>query len=426
MRTFGDMLRITTACLVAAVALAWSAAPAMAGDKVYLKDGRVLEGEIVREVDGMVWLMVKTGEMKTELVFSPSQIDRVERDTAAPAKAATPAVTAKADPVRKPRGQGAPRVAILTLGETPGKEMVGLYITAQSLRDAIPILEKDGVTAVVFKINSGGGLALEMPKISDVIHYEYKPKFRTVAWIESAISAAAMLSHCVEEIYFMPRGNYGACTMWSGALVLSTGRPLEEVLYEMEKISARGGYDPKIMRSMQVDDALSCTIDENGDVTWFQDESGQHLVNPKGQILTFNAVQAEKFKFSKGTAATHEELAKLMGYQEVEWVGEPKAGYAWPICQADEYLRSFRNRTNIDETNLNNYFTSYQTAVAAAQSMQDRQDRAKFVARARSFLDRIEAMVRNNPNMAIMIGLGPDDFKKWLEDQRQLLRDLMR
>ena len=46
--------------------------------------------------------------------------------------------------------------------------------------------------------------------MSDVIHEQYKKKFRTVAWIDSAISAAAMTAHCLEEIYFTPQGNYGA------------------------------------------------------------------------------------------------------------------------------------------------------------------------------------------------------------------------
>jgi hypothetical protein len=426
MSRFATPVRAALLALTAALALALAPEGALAADKVYLKDGRVFEGTITREDNGYIWMKVGGG---VETFFRPGDIDRVERDAkpAEPAGAAAAAPAAKADPRARARGAGVPRIAILSLGEPPGQEMVGLYITAQSLRDAIPILEKEGVTDVVFKINSGGGLALEMPKVSDVIHYEYKPKFRTVAWIESAISAAAMLSHCIEEIYFMPRGNYGACTAWSGALVAVKERPLEEILFDMEKISARGGYDPKIMRSMQVDDPLSCTIDEKtGDVTWFQDESGQYIVNPKGQILTFNAEQALKYKFSKGTAETHEELARLMGYTEVEFVGKPKPGYSWPISDADEFLRSFRQRTYTDEKNLVLYFNSYQSAVQTAQSMQDRRDRAKFVGRARQFLDKIEAMVRNNENMAIMIGIGPEDFKKWVEEQRELLRRLLR
>jgi hypothetical protein len=396
--------------------------PAFAGDKVVLKDGRVFEGAITREDSGYVWIKVNNGGM--EMFFAPGDIDRIERD--GPVKADATTTPAAKEPVTpKPRAAGVPRVAILTLGEVD-KEMVGLYITAQSLHDAIPLLEQEGVSVVVFKIYSGGGLALEMPKVSDVIEYEYKPKFRTVGWIESAISAAAMSMHCLDEIYFMPQGNYGACTMWSGALVAAKGRTLEDVLYLMEKISARGNHPPSIMRSMQVDDPLSVTFDAYGQPTWLQDETGQFIVNPKGQILTFNAATAEKFKFSRGTAKTHEELAKLMGFQEVEWVGEARPGTPWPVCKADDFLRQFRDRTYTDEKNLRNYFQGYQSAVGTARSLQDRTERGKFVARARGFLDKIEAMVRNNENMAIMIGVGPEDFKKWIEEQRQLLRDLMK
>src|SRR5690606_34230378 len=141
-----------------------------------------------------------------------------------------------------------PRIAVISLGEGGDKDMVGLFMTAEALKRAIPLLEKDNVTDVVFRIQSGGGALLEIQKLSDVIHNEFKPRFRVVAWIKSAISAAAMTAHCIEDIYFTSDGNYGACTGWYGQLTAVKGRDLEEVLYMMEKISARGKHDPKIMR----------------------------------------------------------------------------------------------------------------------------------------------------------------------------------
>lgn len=410
--------------LLAAVLILGLVAPAMAGDKVTLKDGRTFEGTITREENGYVWMKVSSGGM--EMFFAPGDITSVEHDAATP-RTPDPAAAAPAakDAPPKARKSGVPRIAILTLGEVD-KEMVGVYITADSLKSIIPALEEEGVTDVVFKIYSGGGYAIEPEKISDVIENEYKPRFRTVAWIESAISAAAMSMHCIEEIYFMPQGNYGACTMWSGALVAAKGRTLEEVLYLMERISQRGHYNPFIMHSMQVSDPLSVTFDQDGKPNWSQDESGQYIVNPAGQILTFNAATAEKYKFSRGTARTHEELAKLMGYQEVEFVGEKVPGIPWPVCKADQELRKFRDRTRLDETHMRNYRDGYQSNVQVAQSVQDRQERGKFVGKARTFLDKIEATVKNNPNMAIVIGFGPDDFKLWMAEQRRLLRDLMK
>ncbi len=426
MKTPSSMWTRALTALVLLLAMFVSAPAAIADDKIYLKDGRVLEGTIVREESGYYWIMIKYGGFEKEQFISPGEIDRVERDAAAtPATpAAKPDATKRSEP--KARAPGVPRIAMISLGEQPNKEMVGMYMTAESLKNAIPLLEQEGVTDVVFKINSGGGFLLEIQRLSDVIHNDYKKRFRTVAWIESAISAAAMTAHCVEEIYFTPQGNYGACTGWSGALVAVKDRPLEEVLYMMEKISARGGYDPKIMRAMQIMEPLSCTMDERGDVHWYQNLTGDNIVNPEGKILTFNAVTAAKYKFSKGTAATHEELAKLMGYQEVEWVGTPERGSPWPISKAEASIRQFRDRTYNDEQRMNEYFTSYQTAVQRAQAMQEKSDRAKFVARASSFLDKIEAMVRNNPNIGLLIGGSAEAFKEWMEAQRQLLRDLMR
>ncbi len=425
--------RLKRAWMILAFALAMLIAPeaVRAGDKVHLKDGTVLEGTITREEQGYIWIKVNYGTLSREKLVTPAEIARIEREgdaAAAPApEKARPAGDNKpASPAPQARKSGVPRITIISLGEPPDKEMVGLFITAESLREAIPLLQQEGVTDVVFKINSGGGLLLEIKRLSDIIHNEFKPKFRTVAWIESAISAAAMTAHCIEEIYFTPQGNYGACTGWSGALVAIKERPLEEVLFEMEKISARGQYDPKIMRSMQIMEPLSYTIDSNGDVHWYQDLSGEHIANPEGQILTFNAQTATQCKFAKGIAATKEELAKLMGYQEVEWVGKAKPGVSWPISRGEESIERFRDKTYEDQQRLNEYFTSYQTAVQRAAGMQERRDRAKFVGLATRHLDRIEDMVRNNENMAIMIGFLPSQFKEWVEEQRKILRDLMK
>ncbi|MBL8760037.1 MAG: hypothetical protein JNL50_01925, partial [Phycisphaerae bacterium] len=327
-------------------------------DKIYLKDGRVLEGKITKELDGYVWFLQDNNGITHEEFFKPGDIDKIVRageggDAAKPADEAKPAE--KGEPKAKPRAGDTPRAAILTLEDT-----VGIQFAAKPLKDAIPLLEKEGVNVVVLKVKSGGGLLLEIQRISDVIHKDYKGRFRTVAWIESAISAAAMSSHCLEEIYFMPNGNYGACTGWSGALQAVKGRGLESVLLMMENISARGGHAKEIMRAMQISGRdevlteleieapsgkLSADIDPTtGKVTWYQDHSGKHILNPVANIyiLTFNAPDAEKFKFSRGTAATKEELAKMMGYQEIEWVGKPMKGYAWPVSEAEEMQIKWR------------------------------------------------------------------------------------
>lgn len=436
-------LALTLALLLASLL---SPAGAFANDRVTLKDGRVVEGQIVRELEGYVWIRSSAGGIQKEEMFAPDVISKIEKDVSGVAdpapEAAAPAK--KADPA--PRApSGAPRAAVLTLGESGGKDMVGMYMTAETLRRAIPLLEADGVSVLVLRIKSGGGALLEIQRLSDLIENELKPRFRVVAWIDSAISAAAMTAHAVEEIYFTRQGNYGACTGWFGALQAVKGRELEEVLYMMERISARGKHHPAIMRAMQISanpeefraleidepsGALSATINPDGTVSWFQDTtSGEHVLNPKGgvNVLTFNAVEAEKFKFSRGTADTLAELAKLMGYQEIEWVGERRPGVLWPVSRAEELQIDFRAKTFRDEQLFRSYADAYQVAIGAAQGQQDRDARAPFVGKARQELNRIKGMVKNNPNLALFIlNMTPEQYEDWVDEQEKLLRDLMR
>src|SRR5207237_1016240 len=96
----------------------------------------------------------------------------------------------------------------------------------------------------------------------------------------------------------------------------------------------------EIMAAMQIlERPLSYTLDANGEVHFYQDEtSGEHVLNTKDKILCFNSVQAANCRFSKGTADTLEELTRAMGLSEVEWVGAKKPGYLWPVCKAEEHM----------------------------------------------------------------------------------------
>ncbi len=406
--------------------------PAQAGDKIHLKDGTVIECTITEELEGYYWIKYMVSGVEDTRIIGPDEILKVERDVKpeAPKKPDTTR-PAPAKNTNQPRVSSGPKAIVLTLGDRVGdKDMVGMYVTADSIERAIPYLEEqlgtDRQGILVLRINSGGGALLEIQKLSDVIEYKLKPKFRVVAWIDWAISAAAMTAHCVEEIYFTTRGNYGACTGWFGQLTAVSGRELEEVLFMMEKISKRGGYDPKIMRAMQIMDPLSATIDDNGQVTWYQSLDGEHVVNEEGRVLTFTSDVALKFGFSKGTADTVEQLAVAMRVPEVTWIGEWVPGVDYPVSAAETEMRRFRDRAKEDQERINEYFSRYGAAIAVAQQT-PREDRGRFVNRAREALGLMVRMVRNNPNFALFIfNMLPEQFNQWVDEQEKLLRDLMR
>lgn len=409
--------------------------------KVGEKAAEVIEGRITKEVEGWVWFTRVQGGVETEVILNPKDIEKIERADSTPAgspfdtkdKPDAAAPKAADNDAKARAASGVPRAAVLTCEET-----VGIQFSAKPLEDAIKLLEDDGVSVVVLKINSGGGLLLEIQRVSDVIHLKYKGKFRTVAWIESAISAAAMSAHALEEIYFLPKGNYGACTGWSGALNAVKGRGLEKVLLTMEEISARGKHPPQIMRAMQISSdegdlqnleisppggQLSADINPTtGEVTWYQGLEGQYTLNPKGgvRILTFNSEEAAKFKFSGGTARDIKELATLMGYQEIEWVGKEKKGIPYPVCKAEEYQIKWRKDITDAEDNFRVYTNDYQRNVQTAQATPDKNDRGMWIGKAKQALAFLENIIKKHPNIGLLNGLD----KEWFDEQRELLRKL--
>jgi hypothetical protein len=427
---------------------------ALALDRITLKDGTVIEGKIVKERGGFVWIM-PAGGVK-ERMLMPDEVRDVAKNVDA-ASAPAPALATNAEPTpavaatnplaatnivpetgidgvdaAAPLRSGVPRGMVITCGDRENGDMVGVYMVAEVLQRAVPVIEeelgKEGDRIVALRIMSGGGYGMEVQLICDVLDYEYKSRWRTVGWIDSAISAAAMSAHILDEIYFTTQANYGACTGFYGSLDRPVeGFELEQALYQMEKISARAGYNPLIMRAMQIQQGLSASIDENGNVQYYNDaSSGDIVVNRPMEILTFNAQSAARVKFSKGTADTLDELNKAMGYNEVEWVGKAVKNVPWPVSKAEKMQMDFRRKVKIDEDNTNRYFGNYQTVAGLAAQSQDRAQRAMLVGKARQALGQIDAMIRNNPTFARNLWGGRQEYKDWYSEQDRMLRELLR
>lgn len=309
----------------------------------------------------------------------------------------------------------AARIAVLNFGppsqwQDKAGKTVGEHIVAQAWNEAFDMLVKDNVDIVVVRVNSDGGLGLEVARFHDVLR-KYRTKFRTVAWIESAISAAAMAPWVLQEFYMMPQGNIGACTGHYGGRAAVEGVPLEQALIQMEQASKVASRDPKIMRSMQVEEPLSAIIDANGNVKWFQDVSGE-VVNQPGHILTFNSRDAVKYKFALGIASNLDELAKAMGVAEWEPAGK----------SAEKYIDTSLIENTKAEKDLPTIMDKYTVCVAGAQALADRASRQVEVGRAKRFLNDLERIVKKNKNFGLLNNLTPD----WFRDQEDLLKWLLK
>ncbi len=437
-RRFGRFMRSWSSRGVLTVAVALVLVACVRADTVTLKDGTKVDGTIVRETDTFVQIKVMIGGIESVKTYLRSEITSIAKDappakpgepapaggsgvTPTPAKDKAPAkgksAADKAEQRAKDIDTGANRMAILDFGPPSSwhgevESTVGVEINANAWREAVKLLDKDKVNIVAVRVNSGGGALSEIARFHSVFENVYKRKYRTVAWIESAISAAAMSPYVIEEMYFMPNGSLGACTGWHGNLQNLEGLGLAQILNVMEDASKLAGRPPCIMRSMQIMDPLSATIDpKTGEVTWFQDTSGQTLLNPPGQIFTFTANDAVKFKFAKGIAATKEELAKVMGLNEVVWAGKEAAQFI------DDNMRA----SDKTEKRWQVVYREFALYAGMAEQAQDRTDRGKFVGKAISALREMKSMFSVNPNFGMNYGI----TDAWFQEQEQALRKLL-
>ncbi|MFG0273595.1 MAG: hypothetical protein ACF8QF_00910 [Phycisphaerales bacterium] len=401
-KTLRTIIRAALATAVVCAALL-APAHAFAADKIFLKDGRVLEGDLGREGDTFIFITIEVGGVKQQQLILKETIDRIERDVDAPDG------PAKADPKNDPEQQkrlidsGATKIAFITLGDPP-HDMVGPYMNAGALRESVKLLEDDNPDIVVLWVNSGGGALSEIPRLRDVIVRDIKPNYRTVVWVESAISAAAMTSITVEEIYFMSKGNFGAAVAFvsDGSTAQSMqGDQLEGVLRFGEELSREGNHDPLIMRAMQTEVDLSCDIDEYGRVTWRDDLRGQHIVSSGGRILTFNALDAKKYGLSRGIADTKEDLALLL--QAGEWV---EVGQ-----DAEAEMQKFRDNVARAEVEIGEAFQKMQIALQAGET-----------GRARRYLGELRSWARRAPSWTVYNagGVPPLNDQFFREMERQI------
>jgi hypothetical protein len=414
-------------------------ATALATDRVTLNDGSVVTGEIVRELNGSVW--IKDAQGLTQFLAA-NNVLRIERDIdeaesiepemgeTTPAQPTLMPAEAPKEPKRSV-SSNAPRAAVLTFGEGSAKGMVGIFINAEILERCIQYLEEEDIDIVVLRVDSPGGYTYSVKGITKVLHEQYKPRFRTVTWIDWAISAAAKSSYVINEQYFTRRGAFGGATSWFGAYQAVGGRGLEDIIYASEQLSEMGGHDPRIIRSTMLMEPLSIDVDENGRVSnIYQNTGGEILINRPERVLTMTSDQAMQLGFAKGVADTLDELAKAMGLTEVEWVGKKVEGVPWPVCKAEEHMMEFREQTARDQARMNEYYGGYQAAVNMARGEGDRDRRGVFVSFARRQLSSIVRMVDNNPAIALWILNFNDDpeaeFREWVREQETMLRDLMR
>jgi len=218
----------------------------------------------------------------------------------------------------------------------PMEGMVGGEFREEEIRELAKQADKLGPgQTIVLHIDSGGGLVAEWQLIWRTIA-EIKKRHRVVAWVKSAISAAASTSLACSCIVFEDNGSLGSITTLMG----SSEAPMEmqeKGARELKEVLKEGGYSEHFARPFKIMKAM-ISYDKDPDtaiVTFYPNMEGDYVLSDNQHVLTLNAREAIDCGLALGRANTKEELGEALdlgGWNEVG-TGQQIFDKWWKDCE---------------------------------------------------------------------------------------------
>jgi len=351
-----------TALVGVAGAPATVQASSLLGDKdtVIFRTGKVVEGKILKETDSEIEMEIEVAGIKAKTTYTKAEILSITRATPAE-EGVKPATTDKPKPAEtktdvKPTEPtlGVPKVYVLELtgwfgediSQTPLRDAVNdakrhepdyLIVTMNNdwsqtrFGDLGEIPEDAGIFDLIFR-------AVDMAPIftQEIPRWSKPPK--VVFWVKNAMGGASMLPLVSKDIYFASDAKMGGI----GHLTKQFGSTGDEVVRQKqyslrmstaEGMALTGGYDPRLIRAMAMDEyVLSVKYEggqpvyaermpESADEVCLTDDAKDDRVDDIQQLargegndcLTLKADIAQKLGVSKGTVDSLEDLLFQLG-----------------------------------------------------------------------------------------------------------------
>jgi ClpP class serine protease len=303
----------------------------VAADTLITTDGTTYEGRLVKRTDDkVIFEVVKYGvTMQKEFPAKDVQDVRTSKSSS-PSAASKPAKAPASQPAAAPAA-AQPMVEIPlpppppivkydgpTYCVIPLKGEIGVEVVASVLDDAFKDILKRKPTVIVLEMDSPGGLIHEVGPLSrTLIKYS---DFRLVVMVKQAISAAAITSMSVKEIYTTPASVIGAATAYS---LGKDGMPkdIDEKMHSIWMAQARtcaenGGHQPLLAEAMIEAKHNLVIVEKNGKkmVREGRPQAGDDAFLDQGTLLCLTAEDAVKVGLAEGVVEDYKALGKAMGF----------------------------------------------------------------------------------------------------------------
>ncbi len=211
----------------------------------------------------------------------------------------------------------------------PIEGVVGAEITAETIERAMKAGLDDEKTILVLAIDSPGGIISECEKIIDLLS-EQRAR-RTIAYVKSALSAAAVIALACDEIYMHRDASIGAATA-----VEQTEKGLKAADEKVQSVwrstcrrAAEIGGHSSLFAEAMVDPGVQLRVVDSGGTKKIErvitpsqeDLSSGRMVTVKGRLLTATAAEASRSGLALGVVGELEEISRvgfgLVGWREV-------------------------------------------------------------------------------------------------------------
>jgi hypothetical protein len=349
---------------VAAFALAFSILTAARADLVVKTDGSVLEGKILsRDAKGLS-LQLDIPKNQPPLQLAPDsvaqviEIDARGAQTAQAAGIATP-VKRPAPRWDVPKEPAAPPVTPATKDPTyyliPLQGVVGETFLADALEKSLADAALRKPTVVVLDINSPGGLVNEVSLMMKVIRRSNKD-LRIVALVDQDLSAAAITSLSVRQIFVKSSATIGAATAYD-ASDPDMPKDIQEKMQSAWRAVARnsaeeGGHDPLLAEAM-IDSAMELHVETVNGKKVVKEGPGPNTLVTKGKILTLTSHEAVNCGLAVAIADDLAELGEelnLKGWKECPGLGTALAQFL--PTRRDAFLEKAKDIENAMKDNI--------------------------------------------------------------------------
>lgn len=337
----------------------------VAGDKIVMRDGRVLEGTITEETDSTVSIKLTISGITAGVptVFNKSDVLRIDRAPVTDPTPATPGGTTPAGGGMRPIGNqpatpvnpNATRVYHLRLRGEFAKD-----ITQTPIRTAIEDAAAQQAQIIILEVDNEWQANQFDEKAEDEHAFDefwrandIAPIFqndlqnlwigakpRVVVWVKNAMGGAAFLPFLSREIYFHPEGRMGGIgdldTYFEGANEWFISKQQSLRLGAARGIALAGGYDSRLIDAMCLREYVMSVGFDTGRPVFYEGlprpEYNEELLTDNGEganedsdaaiiraqgndNLTLHAENAQKLGVSRGRVST---LSDLLHELDVE------------------------------------------------------------------------------------------------------------